>query len=64
MSDYNYANFPRDLDAKVFEDFPIAIRLCDPPPDGDLIDASNGETVRLSSYWARGPVVIEFGSLT
>jgi hypothetical protein len=62
--DYNYAGFPLDMDMADFVAFPDALRAGERAPDGDLIDASTGETVRLSGFWRGGPLVIEFGSFT
>ena len=33
-------------------------------PDGELVNASDGSRVKLSDYWGKGPVMIEFGSIT
>jgi hypothetical protein len=64
MSDYNYKNFPIDLDAEVFAAFPDLLKAGQPAPDGELRDAHTVETVRLSDLWKRDTLVIEFGSFT
>ena len=64
MSEYNYAQFPLDMDMQDFEAFPDVLKVGDRAPNGDLIEAATGETVRLSKYWRSGPCVIEFGSIT
>ena len=61
---YNYAHFPQDLEAETFRAFRDAIRVGTPAPDGNLTELSTGATVALSSYWDRGPLVIEFGSFS
>ena len=64
MSEYNYATFPLDMETATFERFRRAPAAGERAPDGELTDASDGATVRLSDYWRRGPTVVEFGSLT
>jgi hypothetical protein len=64
MSEYNYENFPIDLDAQVFAAFPEVLKAGQPAPDGELTDAHTGETVRLSELWKRDTLIIEFGSFT
>ena len=64
MNEYNYENFPLDMQKADFSAFPKFASAGDKAPDGDLIDAKTGETVRLSDHWREGPVMIEFGSLT
>ena len=39
MSEYNYENFPIDLDAEVFAAFPEVLKAGQPAPDGELTDA-------------------------
>jgi hypothetical protein len=62
MSAYNYESFPIDMDAAVFAGFRDHIRPGDRAPDGALIDANTGESVRLSDYRRDGPLIVEFGS--
>jgi hypothetical protein len=64
MQDYNYETFPLDMDEPLFEGFREVLRPGDPAPDGVVIDARTEERLLLSSLWKRGPVVVEFGSLT
>jgi hypothetical protein len=61
---YNYASFPLDMDGADFEAFPRFMQVGDRAPDGELVDAADGTTVKLSSLWRSGPLVIEFGSFT
>ena len=60
----NYVDFPLDGDGEDFANFPDVIKVGQQAPDGELIDASDGSTVRLSDYWKKGVLVIEFGSIT
>ena len=64
MTEYNYASFPLDMCDGDFRSFPQALKVGEPSPDGTLVDASDGTAVRLSDYWSRGALVIEFGSVT
>ena len=64
MSDYNYANFPLDLEMPTFDAWMGGVRAGEKAPDGVLTDAASGDAVRLSDVWKRGTLVIEFGSLT
>jgi hypothetical protein len=64
MTNYNYANFPLDMDQVDFEAFPGVLTVGGRAPSGDVIDAATGTAVRLSSFWRSGPCVIEFGSIT
>lgn len=65
MADYNYANFTAaEVEDEAFSAFKTALDVGGPAPDGDLVDAHSGETVRLSDLWKRDNVVIEFGSIT
>lgn len=63
-SDYNYAHFPEDLDAPVFERFKTHMSVGDRAPDGELVDIADGSSVTLSELWKQGLLVMEFGSLT
>ncbi len=64
MTEYNYVSFPLDLEMPDFHAFPRVLSVGQRAPNGELIDAANGEPVRLASFWRSGPVVIEFGSIT
>jgi hypothetical protein len=64
MREYNYRSFPLDLDAETFDAFPSVLSAGRPAPDGELINARSGETVRLSELWKNQTLVIEFGSMT
>ena len=61
---YNYECFPKDLDAEAFKGFATAAPVGTPAPGGELVDAGSGETVTLASLWKRGPLLLEFGSIT
>lgn len=64
MADYNYESFPLDLEMPDFAAFPGVLRVGERAPNGKLVEAATGESVRLSAFWRSGPVVIEFGSIT
>ena len=64
LTDYNYVHFPADMQDADFEAFRHGLHAGDRAPDGELIHAADGATVRLSDYWHRGPLVVEFGSIT
>jgi|TARA_B100001146_G_scaffold64620_1_gene57335 hypothetical protein len=49
---------------EVFENFPSVMKAGEKAPDGELIDAVTGETVRLSELWSQAPLMIEFGAIT
>lgn len=61
---YNYPAFPPHMDEEDFVAFPDHLRVGERAPNGELVDAGGGETVRLGTYWRSGPCVIEFGSVT
>ncbi len=61
---YNYTNFPEDMQETDFSAFPNILHAGTDAPDGVLVDAATGSEVRLSDYWSEGPLVIEFGSAT
>lgn len=61
---YNYANFPLDMQEADFSAFPNILHAGTDAPDGVLVDAATGEQARLSDLWSTGPLVIEFGSAT
>ncbi len=62
--DYNYGCFPADLDAQAFQGFAQAVPVGSDAPGGQLVDATTGETVTLASLWKKGPLLLEFGSIT
>jgi hypothetical protein len=61
---YNYPNFPLDMQATDFAAFDAHLPVGSPAPDGQLIDAATGEIAQLSYLWKESPLVIEFGSAT
>ena len=61
---YNYANFPPDMQVADFSAFPNILHAGTDAPDGVLVNSATGAEVRLSGYWSTGPLVIEFGSAT
>lgn len=64
VSEYNYEVFPLDLDMDDFHAFPSVLTVGERAPDGELVDAASGDSVRLASLWRSGPVLLEFGSIT
>lgn len=65
MSDtYNYECFPEDLDAESFKGFATAAPVGTEAPSGELVDLGTGETVTLASLWKKGPLILEFGSIS
>ena len=64
MREYNYASFPEDMEMEDFARFRDGLRVGSRAPDGELTEAFSGEKVRLSDYWRRGHLVMEFGSIT
>ncbi len=64
MSEYNYASFPLTMSDEDFARFPGLMKAGQPAPDGELVNAADGRTVKLSDYWSEGPLVVEFGSIT
>ncbi len=61
---YNYANFPLDMQEADFSAFPNILHAGTDAPDGVLVNAATGAEARLSDYWSTGLLVIEFGSAT
>ncbi len=61
---YNYANFPADMQEADFSAFPNILHAGTDAPDGVLISAAEETEIRLSDIWSSGPLVIEFGSAT
>jgi len=64
LETYNYETFPLDMHPEVFENFPSVMKAGEKAPDGELIDAATGESVRLSELWSQAPLMIEFGAIT
>ena len=64
MEDYNYSSFPITMSEQEFNEFAGLHKAGEKAPDGELVNASNGSQVKLSDYWGKGPVMIEFGSIT
>lgn len=64
MSVYNYPSFPLGMGNHDFGDFPVILKAGQQAPDGEAINASDGSKVKLSDFWKKGPMVIEFGSIT
>jgi len=62
--EYNYKNFPPDMDGRLFREFPEVLHVGQEAPDGEVVVLADGSTTRLSTYWAGRPLVIEFGSFT
>ena len=64
---YNYERFDTyvetGVDEREFNAFPNMLHAGEKAPDGELT-LLDGERVRLSELWGRGPVVLEFGSFT
>ena len=57
---YNY----RDFVSSDFLPFRTHLPVGSSAPDCDASLLDNGQPVRLSDYWKKNDVVIEFGSLT
>ena len=64
MSEYNYASFPLTMSGEDFAGFPGLMKVGQSAPDGELVNAADSRTVKLSDYWRDGPLVVEFGSIT
>ena len=64
MGEYNYRNFPLDGDIADFVQFPHCMKVGDDAPTGQLVDASDGNSVELQHFFDAGTTVIEFGSFT
>lgn len=67
VTDYNYERFDEYVehghDAREFSAFPNMLHAGERAPDGAL-HALDGGVVRLSELWAKGGLVLEFGSFT
>lgn len=64
MTDYNYVDFDMEREQPPFMAFPNHLHAGDKAPDFPLEDLDSGSTVQMKELWAKGPVVIEFGSFT
>ncbi|MBL4689115.1 MAG: hypothetical protein JKY37_31270 [Nannocystaceae bacterium] len=64
MADYNYTVFEMAREQAPFDAFKRGLFVGDRAPSFPLENATTGEVVEISSLWARGPAVLEFGSLT
>ena len=42
----------------------LALKAGDRAPNGTLIDAADGTETKLSRWWRKGPLLIEFGSIS
>ena len=57
---YNYSDFV----GSDFLPFRTHLPVGSPAPDFQAILLETGQTVRLSDYWKKSDLLIEFGSLT
>jgi len=64
VADYNYPVFPEDMEGPVFEQYPRLIKVGDSAPDAELTRLGDRVRLKLSEYWHRKYLVIEFGSFT
>jgi hypothetical protein len=68
MSTYNYDRFDDYVesgqDEKEFSTFFDHLHAGEQAPDSVLTSLTDGSELRLSELWARGNLVIEFGSFT
>lgn len=62
--DYNYSDFVLSREVPLFEAFRDRLHVGEKGPDHELTRLDDGAAVKLSDYWAEGPLVIEFGSFT
>ena len=58
---YNYSIFNGQGD---FEDFPNVLRVGTSAPDFTATLLESDQTVKLSDYWQKQDLVVEFGSFT
>ncbi len=65
---YNYERFDTYVksgqDEREFSTFFDRLHAGDPAPDATLTSLADAREVRLSDFWARRNLVIEFGSYT
>jgi hypothetical protein len=59
--DYNYSVF---VGSDNFMDFRTLLPVGSSAPDFQAALLETGKTVRLSEYWEKGDLLVEFGSLT
>lgn len=52
------------MEEPTFEQFPNLPKVGQAAPDAEVTRLSDGDRVRLSEYWNRKYLVIEFGSFT
>lgn len=62
--EYNYPIFPLDMDGEAFAQFPGLLKVGQAAPDTEVTRLSDRARVKLSEYWSRKYLVIEFGSYT
>jgi hypothetical protein len=61
IENYNYSVF---VGTENFMDFRTLLPVGSPAPDFEAVLLETGLPVKLSEYWKRNDVLIEFGSLT
>jgi hypothetical protein len=61
VDSYNYGIFNGEGD---FADFPTVLRVGTSAPDFSATLLETGSAVRLSDYWRKQDLVVEFGSFT
>lgn len=61
VEEYNYSVF---VGSEEFLSFRTLLPVGSSAPDFQATLLDTGQRVRLSEYWKRGDVLIEFGSLT
>ena len=61
VEEYNYAVF---VGSEEYMAFRMLMQVGSPAADFNATLLETGETVRLSDYWKKNDVLIEFGSLT
>jgi hypothetical protein len=64
MSNYNYREFPLHMDGPLFDAFRDVLPPCSKALDESVLDLASGNQIRLSSFWKKGALVLEFGSGT
>jgi len=64
MSEYNKAEFARDLEVDTFRGFRDHLQVGDRAPKGTLVDLADGTEVQLKTLWRSGPLFLEFGSFS
>lgn len=61
IEEYNYSVF---LGSENFMDFRTLLPVGSSAPDFEAVLLETARRVKLSDYWKKGDVLIEFGSLT